>query len=103
MKRSLYRGLVPALIGISMLFVGGTPAPAQPISKQNHFRCYIVSQQTPQPSATVTLQDQFNTAPQTVTVGAPVMVCAPTAKTVAGVTFPIANEEQHFVMYNAPG
>jgi hypothetical protein len=37
-----------------------------------------------------------------VTVGEPVMVCAPTAKTVGGVTFPIADEEEHFVLYNAP-
>jgi hypothetical protein len=35
-------------------------------------------------------------------VGEPVMVCAPTAKTVGGVTFPIEDEEEHFTMYNAP-
>jgi hypothetical protein len=38
-----------------------------------------------------------------VTVGEPVMVCAPTAKTVGGVTFPIEEEEEHFTLYNAPG
>jgi hypothetical protein len=102
MKRRSYRVLVPALVGMAVLFVGGSPAPAQPPSDENHFRCYIVSQQTPQPAETITLEDQFTTAPVTVTVGEPVMVCAPTAKTVGGVTFPIEDEEEHFVLYNAP-
>jgi hypothetical protein len=103
MKRRIRRGLAPALVVVTILLVGGAPAPAQPPSNENHFRCYIVSQQTPQPAETITLQDQFTTAPETVTVGEPVMVCAPTAKTVGEQIFPIEDEEEHFVLYNAPG
>ena len=103
MKRRMHRGLAPALIGLALLLVGGAPAPAQPPSKENHFRCYVVSQQTPQAAETITLEDQFTSVPATVTVGEPVMVCAPTAKTVGGVTFPIEDEEEHFTLYNAPG
>lgn len=102
MKSHVYRGLAPALVGAAILLVGGAPAPAAPPSDKNHFRCYIVSQQTPQAAETITLDDQFTTAPVTVTVGEPVMVCAPTAKTVGGETFPIDDEEEHFVLYNAP-
>jgi hypothetical protein len=101
-KSHVYRGLAPALVGAAILLVGGAPAPAAPPSDENHFRCYIVSQQTPQAAETITLDDQFTTAPVTVTVGEPVMVCAPTAKTVGGETFPIEDEEEHFVLYNAP-
>jgi hypothetical protein len=103
MKRRIRRGLAPALVIVTMLLVGGAPAPAQPPSSENHFRCYIVSQQTPQPAETITLEDQFTTAPETVTVGEPVMVCAPTAKTVGEQIFPIEDEEEHFVLYSAPG
>jgi hypothetical protein len=103
MKRLRYRGLVPVVLGMLILLVGGAPAPAQPPSRENHFRCYIVSQQTPQPAETITLQDQFTSAPETVTVGEPVMVCAPTAKTVGGEVFPVEDEQEHFVLYNAPG
>ncbi len=102
MKSHVYRGLAPALVGAAILLVGGAPAPAAPPSDENHFRCYIVSQQTPQAAETITLDDQFTTTPVTVTVGEPVMVCAPTAKTVGGETFPIEDEEEHFVLYSAP-
>jgi hypothetical protein len=103
MKRRIPRGLASALLGTMILLVGGAPAPAQPPSDENHFRCYIVSQQTPQPAQTITLDDQFTTGPVTVTVGEPVMICAPTEKTVGQVTFPIEDEEEHYVLYNAPG
>jgi hypothetical protein len=103
MRRPVHRGFGLALIGLTILLVGGAPAPAQPPSRENHFRCYIVSQQTPQPAETITLEDQFTTAPETVTVGEPVMICAPTGKTVGDQEFPIEDEEEHYVLYNAPG
>jgi hypothetical protein len=103
MKRRIHRGLAPALVGVTIALIGGAPAPAQPPSGENHFRCYIVSQQTPQPAVTITLEDQFTTAPETVTVGEPVMVCAPTEKTVGEEVSPIADEEEHYTLYNAPG
>jgi hypothetical protein len=102
MKRRVMKVFAPALIGLTIVLIGGAPAAAQPPSNENHFRCYIVSQQTPQAPEAITLEDQFSEAPVGVMVGEPVMVCAPTAKTVAGVTFPIEDEQEHFVLYNAP-
>ena len=94
-------------IGLSLLAVMAAlavagPAAAQGRTDENHFRCYIVSQQTPQPAVPITLEDQFTTAPVPVMVGAPVMICPPTEKTVAGVTFPIEDEEEHYTLYTAP-
>jgi len=104
MKRRTYLGIAAALVGGSVLLLAGAPAPAQPPSKEkNHFRCYIVSQQTPQAAETITLEDQFTTEPESVTVGEPVMVCAPTEKTVGEDVSPIEDEEEHYTLYSAPG
>jgi hypothetical protein len=103
MKRRIHLGIGFALVGVTVLLVAGAPAPAQPPSKENHFRCYIVSQQTPQPAQTITLDDQFTTGPVTVTVGEPVMFCAPTAKTVGTEVSPIEDEQEHYTLYTAPG
>jgi hypothetical protein len=103
MRRRIPRGLAPVLVGMTVLLGDGAAAPAQPPSDENHFRCYIVSQQTPQPAVSITLDDQFTDGPESVRVGEPVMVCAPAAKTVGGVVFPIEDEEEHYVLYNAPG
>jgi hypothetical protein len=103
MKRQIHLGIGFALVGVTVLLVAGAPAPAQPPSKENHFRCYIVSQQTPQPAQTITLDDQFTNGPVTVTVGEPVMFCAPTAKTVGTEVSPIEDEQEHYTLYAAPG
>jgi hypothetical protein len=102
MKRRGYLGIVPALVSVTVLLFAGAPAPAQPPSNENHFRCYIVSQQTPQPAQTITLEDQFTTEPEAVMVGEPVMFCAPTAKTVGTEVSPIEDEEEHYTLYTAP-
>jgi hypothetical protein len=71
---------------------------------QNHFRCYIISSQTPQAAQSITLEDQFNVGtPQSVLVGEPVMFCPPTEKTRGEEVFPIENEEEHYALYPAPG
>jgi len=101
--QALHRGAASVLVLLTILLVGGAPAPAAPPADENHFRCYIVSQQTPQPAETITLDDQFTTGPEAVTVGEPVMFCAPTEKTVAGEVFEIEDAEEHFTLYNAPG
>jgi hypothetical protein len=94
-------GLIAA---VGVLLVGSGAALGQgPPADENHFRCYIVSQQTPQAAQWITLEDQFSTAPQSVLVGEPVMVCAPTEKTIGGeVVGPIENEELHYALYPAP-
>jgi hypothetical protein len=76
MKRRVHFGITTVLVGVAVLLLGGA-APAQPPSRENHFRCYIVSQQTPQPAETITLDDQFTTAPESVMVGEPVMLVRP--------------------------
>ena len=83
----------------------GAVAPAYgqgPGQDENHFRCYIVSQQAPQPAQTITLEDQFTTAPEQVTVGEPVMVCPPSAKTIGDDVFPIEDEDRHYTLSTAP-
>jgi hypothetical protein len=101
MRRIARLGIAIAQIGAMTLIAA--PVSAQPPSDENHFRCYIVSQQTPQPAATITLEDQFNVDdPQTTMVGEPVMFCPPTAKTVGEETFPIEDEEEHYTLYTAP-
>jgi hypothetical protein len=102
MNRRLSLGVAVALFAVAVFAVAAGPAAAQGPSDENHFRCYIVSQQTPQPAAAVTLEDQFTTEPVPVMVGEPVMICPPTAKTVGEETFPIEDEEEHYVLYTAP-
>jgi hypothetical protein len=70
---------------------------------EQHFRCYIISQQTPQPAAEITLDDQFTSGPMSTMAGEPVMFCPPTAKSVDQDEFPIEDEQEHYALYNAPG
>jgi hypothetical protein len=87
------------LVASGMAF--GQPGPP---ADENHFRCYIISQQTPQAAVAITLDDQFTEAPMSTQVGEPVMFCPPTAKSIGGeLVGPIENEEQHYTLYNAPG
>jgi hypothetical protein len=76
----------------------GTYVAAQPVDfeKETHFRCYIVSKQTPQPATPVTLTDQFlQKVP--IEVDEPLQFCAPTSKN--GVE--IEEPEEHLTMYGA--
>src|SRR5436309_8269555 len=63
---------------------------------ENHFRCYTVSQQTPQPATTVTLSDQFIES-ATLTIDEPLQFCAPTSKNGGTISAP----EEHLTMYGA--
>jgi hypothetical protein len=97
--------LLGLVVAVGLLLVGSGVALGQPGPGvfQNHFRCYIVSSQTPQPAEAVTLEDQFNVdTPVSTLVGEPVMICPATEKTVGEVTFPF-EEEQHYALYPAPG
>jgi hypothetical protein len=66
------------------------------LNLETHFRCYIVSRQTPQTPVQVILSDQFISA-DTATLGDPLQFCAPTAKD----TLPILRPEEHLTMYAA--
>lgn len=107
MQTKTHRGAKRALPGliaaVGLLLVGSGVALGQgPPGDENHFRCYIISQQTPQPAESITLDDQFTSEPVSTLVGEPVMVCAPTAKVHGEAEFPIENEELHYALYPAP-
>jgi hypothetical protein len=93
-------GLIGALIFAASL-AGPVLAqgPGVDFTNDTHFRCYIVSQQTPQPATAATLTDQFFTEGVDLTIDEPLQLCAPTAKN--GVPLTSAQEEQHLTMYPA--
>jgi hypothetical protein len=64
--------------------------------EETHFRCYIVSKQTPDTAVTVELDDQF-IVDDIVTVDEPLQFCAPTSKNEEEVLKP----EEHLTMYVA--
>ena len=60
MDRKWHRFTPLALLGL-LLIVAVPMAQAQPVDfeEETHFRCYTVSNQTPEPANLVTLDDQF--------------------------------------------
>jgi hypothetical protein len=80
-----------------MLAIAAPSAWAQPVDfeRETHFRCYIVSKQTPQPVTPVMLSDQFNTA--SLEIDEPVELCAPVSKE----GLPIEEPEEHLTLYAA--
>jgi hypothetical protein len=97
MERTWYRLTVHALLGV-ILAVAVPTAWAQSVDleQETHFRCYIVSEQTPEPAETVTLTDQF-LRNVTLEVDEPLQFCAPTSKNGVEVEQP----EEHLTMYGA--
>jgi hypothetical protein len=98
MECTWYRIAVQALLGV-ILAVAVPTAWAQPpvdLEEETHFRCYIVSEQTPQAATTVTLSDQF-LEDVTLTVDEPLQFCAPTSKD----GLEIEKPEEHLTMYGA--
>jgi hypothetical protein len=105
-RRVARLALFGLIVAVGVFLAGSGIALGQPGPgvAQNHFRCYIISQQTPQPAVAITLDDQFNETPQSTFAGEPVMLCPPTEKTIGNeVVGPIEEEEQHYALYNAPG
>jgi len=97
MERTWYRLAVQALLGV--IFAVAVPtvwAQGVDFEKETHFRCYIVSQQTPRAATAVTLTDQF-LEDVTLEVDEPLQFCAPTSKN--GVE--IEEPEEHLTMYGA--
>jgi hypothetical protein len=97
MKKPLSLLGVLGLFGVLLMGAPSASA-AKPVNlpRENHFRCYVVSSQTPQPATTVTLQDQF-LGPTTLTVDEPLDFCAPTDKNGEGIT----DQNEHLTMYGA--
>jgi hypothetical protein len=96
MKRSSYCIATVTLLG-GMLATAAPSAWAQPVDfeRETHFRCYIVSRQTPQPSTLITLSDQFRNV--SLEVDEPLQFCAPVSKN----GLPIEEPEEHLTMYGA--
>jgi hypothetical protein len=89
---------IAAVLG-SLAILASLPATAAArvdLNRETHFRCYIVSTQTPEPAETVTLTDQFLDG-VTLDVDEPLQFCAPTSKN----GLPIVEPEEHLTMYAA--
>jgi hypothetical protein len=97
MKKLSYLVVLVSLLGLAIV-VAAPVGQAQPVNfeRETHFRCYIVSEQTPAPATTVTLEDQF-LGPTTLTVDEPLQFCAPTSKDGLRIFAP----EEHLTMYGA--
>jgi hypothetical protein len=98
MRRTSHR--IAVLIVLSLLLIVAVPmAQAQRVDfeKETHFRCYTISNQTPEPANLVTLDDQF-LPPTTLSVDEPELFCPPTSKN----GLEIEEPEEHLTTYNAP-
>jgi hypothetical protein len=97
MKRRSHRIIALTALGLLVTLAVSTAQARVAFEKETHFRCYIVSKQTPEPAQTVTLRDQFIDE-ATLTVDEPLQFCAPTSKNGAEILEP----EEHLTMYAAP-
>ena len=100
MNRRSYR--IPCLVAQALLglTLAASTSSAQLILNpdQDHFWCYIVSSETPQPAVDATLHDQFQTA--SVKVGTPLQFCNPVQKKVGSVTTGIVDIRDHITVYH---
>jgi hypothetical protein len=97
MARTSLRLLALAAFGLLVL---AQPAQAQPpvdFEEETHFRCYTISNQTPEPANLVTLDDQF-LPPTMLSVDEPELFCPPTSKN----GLEIEEPDEHLTTYNAP-
>jgi hypothetical protein len=96
MKGKSHRIALLSLLGLLVVIVAPAAQGQQvKFERETHFRCYIVSEQTPAPARTVTLEDQFLQA--TLSVDEPLQFCAPTSKE----GLEIREPEEHLTMYGA--
>jgi hypothetical protein len=103
MSHSPYRPATRMLLGGLLAVAVPTavaqgPQPRVNFEEETHFRCYIVSQQTPQPATPVTLTDQF-LENVSIEIDEPLQFCAPVGKNVPLST--IDEPEEHLTMYAA--
>jgi hypothetical protein len=98
MQRHLY-SIASLVLVCGLMFVAASSARAQrgvDFFEETHFRCYIVSQQTPQPATAVTLTDQF-LASVPLEVDEPLLFCPPVSKN----GLEIEEPEEHLTIYAA--
>jgi hypothetical protein len=97
MDRKWHRLTLLALLGLFVV-VAVPMAQAQPVDfeEETHFRCYTISNQTPEPANLVTLDDQF-LPPTFLSVDEPELFCPPTSKN----GLPIEEPEEHLTTYGA--
>jgi hypothetical protein len=97
MEIRLYRFVTRSAFGV-MVALAAPSAWAQQVdlTQETHFRCYIVSHQTPQPSTLITLSDQF-LQDVSLEIDEPLQFCAPVSKNGATIEKP----EEHLTMYPA--
>ena len=101
--RLVTRSLLGLILATSASAQSVRESGAQPKSlKLDHFWCYIISSETPDPAVAATLKDQFQTAD--VSVGTPLQFCNPVQKTVGQgtpgeIVTPIVNLNDHLTMY----
>jgi hypothetical protein len=95
--RPATRMLLGGLLAVAVpTAVAQGPPPKVDFFEETHFRCYIVSQQTPQPATPVSLDDQFlEDVP--IEIDEPLQFCAPVSKN----GLPIEKPEEHLTMYGA--
>jgi hypothetical protein len=98
MDRKWHRFTLLPLLGL-FLAVAVPVAQAQRVDfeKETHFRCYTISNQTPEPTNLVTLDDQF-LPPTMLSVDEPELFCPPTSKN----GLEIEEPEEHLTTYSAP-
>jgi hypothetical protein len=95
--RPATRLLLGGLLAVAVpTAVAQGPKPKVDFELETHFRCYIVSQQTPQPATPVTLADQF-LENVSIEIDEPLQFCAPVSKN----GLPIEEPEEHLTMYAA--
>jgi hypothetical protein len=95
--RPATRMLLGGLLAVAVpTAVAQGPKPKVNFEEETHFRCYIVSQQTPQPATPVTLSDQFRENVP-LEIDEPLQFCAPVSKN----GLPIDEPEEHLTMYAA--
>jgi hypothetical protein len=96
MNPILHRIVIPTVLAVLAVALPSAWAGRVDFERETHFRCYIISQQTPQAPTTVTLTDQF-LSNVTLTVNEPLQFCAPVSKN----GLPILEPEEHLTMYGA--
>lgn len=81
---------------------GNEVKPAEVPADVSHFKGYRILRSNEFKPRTVTLKDQFDTAPVRFKVEAPMFFCVPVEKKAGDKAWPVVNPEDHLVIYPVP-